>query len=158
MFQESKKRTHTPSKAKKTPKKGSAKKRGRAALRQLNQSPLPAADKERLLESLQLSPLKVPQRLPEPTISLGNERMQLVTCEWSGSAASTPTLTPVDRSYVMTISVEADDGGEAEINLSWSSADLWENRKRTLTQSDDDDEPREKRPRREEAICKRFLS
>jgi len=144
VFQESKKRS--PS-SRKSPSKTS-RKRGRAALRQLNESPPPAAssgaEKERLLESLQLSPSKVPQRLPEPSISLGNERMKLVTCEWSGAAASS-TSTPVDRSYVMTISVEADDGGEAEINLTWNSGDTWDNQ-------NCDDEPREKRARRDEPI------
>ncbi|XP_059473919.1 uncharacterized protein LOC132195753 [Neocloeon triangulifer] len=110
-----------------TPAK-SATKRSRAALRTLNSSPTlsqTCAEKERLLESLQLSPSKPPPRIPEPTFELGNPRMKLVTCAWQGTSAGNfePDL---DRSYCMTISVEGEDGEEMDISLKWGQTHVWD--------------------------------
>jgi hypothetical protein len=148
---------------KKAPIKESGKRQSRSALRTLNTTPPPSPEKsspekERLLESLQLSPSKVPPRVPEPTISLSNPAMKLFTCEWSGSSAKR-NLPPVDRSYSMTISVEADEGQEMDICLAWNQPEIWDSNQRTTEQfteqdessDEEDDGPPGKRARMEDS-------
>ncbi|XP_065352844.1 microtubule-actin cross-linking factor 1, isoforms 6/7-like [Cloeon dipterum] len=115
------------------PKESSSKqkpltKRSRTVLKTLNApstNTRAAGEKERLLESLQLSPSKPPERLPEPTFSLNDPRMSLKICPIQ-SILPGNFVPDVDRSYCMTISVECDDGAEADISLTWSTPDVWD--------------------------------
>ncbi|CAB3378086.1 Hypothetical predicted protein [Cloeon dipterum] len=115
------------------PKESSAKqkpltKRSRTVLKTLNTpstNTRAAGEKERLLESLQLSPSKPPERLPEPTFRLNDPRMSLKICPIQ-SILPGNFVPDVDRSYCMTISVECDDGAEADISLTWSTPDVWD--------------------------------
>jgi len=87
--------------------------------------------------------------------------MSLYTCEWSGSF-SEGNLEELDRSYVMTVSVESQEGEETDINLCWGPSDSWDNQGGSTedfgagTEYSDDDEPLAKRARQDDSSLGKF--